>query len=143
MKTQKYKKEVAPYIEGLERLKDIMLNETEFINTYTHYLDNFGEDREFKGICKTVKRPNLKAAMSTAGKQVTKGEGNIVHLMFVKLPGYPFLHATMFIDDRIATLIFFEDIGVGLMTIATPENTDFIRFSEVSHEDLKNLQTVH
>lgn len=128
---------IAPFIERLDLLKQIMLNETNFSTIYTYFLDNLGDDPEFQKIGKTVKRPKLKIIVTKIGKEVT-GTGHITKLILIKTPQYPFIHGPLFIDHCISNLFFFEDINVGLMSILLPSmETHFTRLSYTTEKEIR------
>ena len=143
MKHSKFNQTISPFLKRLDLLKAKLLTETDFRKIYNYFLDNLGEDSEFREIGKAVKRPVLKRLAAQVGKEIT-GTGRITHLILIKVPQYPFLHGPLFVDGCMSQLIFFEDINVGLMALALPNmETHLARLTAMTEEEFKTLKTIN
>ena len=143
MKSAKLRQKIAPFVERLDGLKDKMLQETDFREIYTYFLDNLADDPQFKKIGKEVKRPEIKRLAARIGKEVT-GTGHVTKLILIKVPKYPFLHGPLFVDGCMSNLIFFEDIHIGLMAILLPtRETHFVRVMALTEQEAETLKNVH
>ena len=118
----------------LLKLKDMIVTNEDFSESWDYFFDHFGESRQFMALGKTVKNKLLEAVVEKVAGELYQGSTavTIVKPRLVKLRKYHFVHGSFFIEGRLGALIFFEDIDMGLMSV-TPVSADgpthFMRFS--------------
>uniref|UniRef100_UPI0040568AC5 hypothetical protein n=1 Tax=Candidatus Electrothrix sp. TaxID=2170559 RepID=UPI0040568AC5 len=143
MKPLKANRKLAPFKEQLNILKRKTLTDEEFNETYRYFFDALGDNQKFIDISKPVKRPRLKKILAQLGTEVTKGGGHVTKLMLLKVPYYPLVHGTFFLDQCVSSLFFFEDINTGMAAIMLPSmNTHFTRISYVTEMEASS-STIH
>src|SRR6185437_6351432 len=94
--------------------------------------DHFGEDSDFLALGKPGRNEVLEAFIDALGRQLCGGKCVITNLLLVKVPTTHFIHGGCFINGRLANVIYFEDIEVGLLCLVPAKpggQTMFSRFS--------------
>ncbi len=121
---------MARYKEELEKFKEVLVKNDNFRDIYTYFMDNFGEDPDFLQYGKVKKNPILKQLMKSVAEKLFKKDVEIIHLLLHKIPKTSFVHGPCFINSKMASVFYFEDIRVGMLIVAQFNGeTQFIRFS--------------
>lgn len=146
MKPLKANRKLAGFKEQLDFLRRKTLTDKEFNETYRYFFDTLGDNQKFIDISKPIKRPKLKKILHQVGKEVIKGTGGPCHItkfMLLKVPYYPFVHGSFFLDQCVSSLFFFEDINTGMAAILLPSmETHFTRISYTTEREAQSA-TVH
>jgi hypothetical protein len=118
-------------LANLSTLKQKLVDETNFHSIWDHFMTNFGERREFAGVGQRTSSPLLEAAIGQAAKEVFGTKVPLRNLLLIRLPEQHFIHRPLSLSGRIAKIIYFEDIGVGLLSIGftPPAENRFVRFT--------------
>ncbi len=121
---------MAKFEKELEKFKEVLVKGDNFADIYTHFLDNLGERPDFLQYGKVKKNPQLKQLMEAVAEKLFKREVEIMHLLLHKIPKTSFFHGPCFINGKMASVFYFEDIRVGMLIVAQIDGeTKFIRFS--------------
>lgn len=117
-------------LENLKTLKEKLSTSDRFDEVWNYFFDHFGEQPEFIGQGETTEHEHLKGMLELIGKQFFKKETPVTNLMLSHVPAYQFYHGACFINGTMMTVIYFEDIDMGMVAIAAfTETTTFARFS--------------
>jgi hypothetical protein len=99
-----------------------------------YFLDNFTADPAFFRAGSRTKNPTLKTTISNVAKEVFKEDATITNLILMEIPKYKFFHGSCFIGGKFATVFFFADVDVGLLSVVKSFKTSetmFLRFSSI------------
>lgn len=116
----------------LSTLKQKLIRGTEFQEAQTYFFDHFAEDEEFLSLGQRHEDSLLKALLTTVTSQVFGQETEFDDLLLIRLKEHYFIHGNGIVGGRVATVLYFEDIEQGLLSIVwsfTPPETRFVRFS--------------
>lgn len=101
-------------------LKDKLINGSDFSEVFRFFLDHFGENPEFHDIGELVpEHPLLLSMIEQIGRTMFKqNKLRLVGLHLARLNEYPFIHGGFFINGKVATILYFEEINKGLMAVS-------------------------
>jgi hypothetical protein len=119
-------------LSKLETLKEKLVSAKDFSEVWTWFLDHLGENPEFMGLGERVKDPFLEMVLRQIGQQLFGRPVELHDILFVYLKEHGFVHGALTLEDRPATVFYFQDIKQGLVVIAwslAPTETKFARFS--------------
>ena len=123
-------------------LKDKLLTANDFREPYQYFFDNLGENSIFLDCGKRAKNPLLKKVLTLIGKELFKEDVTVTNLLLVKIRKHHFYHGPCLIQGKMAGVIFFEDIDMGMLSIVRSlksYETSFVRFSSIKMESNKNI----
>ncbi len=132
-------------LSRLEKLKKMIVSAESFGEPWDYFFDHFGEKPEFMTLGKPAKHPVLEAVVEQLAREIYKGESEVTVTkpMLVELAEQKFVHGSFFVQGRMGVLIFFQDIDMGLMSLAaqSPEApTLMMRFSTYMVDGEKAIQ---
>ena len=119
-------------LELLPVLKDKLLHAKQLSEVTTYFFDHFGEDPEFIALGELVRHPFLEAVIGEIGRQMFGKETPPTDLLLTRLADQQFIHGGGAVNGRVISLLFFEDVSVGLLALAAsidPPETKFARFT--------------
>jgi len=118
----------------LSVLKDKLMAAVDFKEPWDYFFENFGEDPEFFKFGKRAKLPILKEVVTKVGQRLFKQEKILVSdFLLTQIARHHFFHGACFIEGKIATILFFDDIDMGLIAI-------FLKGSEISLARFSTVQ---
>jgi len=126
----------------LETLKEKLANAKDFKVSLQYFFDHFGMDPGFIALGRRVENPLLDALILQVGEMLFKRKVKAHDWLLTEIPEYQFLHGGGLIHDRMATLIFFADLNLGLLAIMTGPslgNVLLTRFSLAKIEEGRTL----
>lgn len=119
----------------LATLKEKLRTATEFAEVWRYFLDNFGENREFIGLGEPTRSEFLEAVLGQVGSQLfTTERVTLENVRFIRLPDHHFVHGGCMIKGVLANVLYFEDVGQGVMFVSRsfkPGEVLYARFSGV------------
>ena len=123
--------ETTMNLARLSTLKKKLVNAVEFKTVLNYFLDHFGDHEAFLEIGCKVEDPLLECLIEAAGESLlsrpTRMDG-----AFVMIARHHFIHGAITLDGLPATVLYFQDIRQGMLSVMSngPEGTvHFIRFS--------------
>ena len=128
-------------IKKLSILKDKLVAAKNFKEPWDDFFDNFAEDLEFLQLGKLAKDTLLKEIITKIGEELfgTK-KVSVTNFLMTELEKHHFFHGACFIQGRIASVMFFSDIDMGLIAVSMGgAETSLIRFSSVKIEGSKGV----
>lgn len=106
-------------LKNLDVLKEKMVTVKEFKEAWEYFFDNFADEDRFLDIGKRVKYPDLAKVLETVGQQLLgKPDAKATNFLLIGLVKYNFYHGTFFIDNKLASFIFFKDIDTGMVAVS-------------------------
>ncbi len=120
---EKYQAEIA-------KLKEMLQTEEEFGKVMRYFFDELGDHQDFIDRGKRAKHRLLKDAVQVVAEQVLGENGVVVeHLLLTKLAKSKFYHGGCFVRGRVANVIYFEDIDMGMVGILMSGEASFMHFA--------------
>jgi hypothetical protein len=118
----------------LATLKQKLQSAKSFSDVYTYFLDHFGEDPAFIALGDQAGGdPFLEAVFAEVGRQLFGGHAvTLSEIRWTRLPEHHFLHGGCQMNGKLATVLYFDDVHVGLLAILwcfSPAETKFVRFT--------------
>lgn len=128
-------------LKKLEILKEKMVSAENFKDPWNYFFDHFGENSKFMDLGKRVKFPELTTTLQEVAQQlVMKPDAKITNLFVIGLIKQNFYHGAFFIENRLANFIFFKDISLGMISIASSPRSSNVLFSRFSLTKLKEVK---
>jgi len=106
----------------LDELKEKLGGASNFFPVYEYFLDHFGENPEFISLGDRTDSPFLEAVLAQVGGQLFQKEVEPHGLMLTRLPDQQFIHGACMLRGRLACVIYFEDIQMGLLAVDTAQD---------------------
>ncbi len=128
---------MAKFEKELATLKYMLMTADEFKDVYGYFFDHLGENSDFLKLGKRSKHPLLKKILETVGEQLFGKKVMITKLLLTKIPKHRFYHGPCFINGKMAGVLFFEDIDMGMLSVLMSMETyttHFVRFSSIQME---------
>jgi hypothetical protein len=121
-------------LSGLAEVKRLLHEATDFSTVWDYFLTNFGERAEFMKHGEQVAEDEV---IQFVVREVCKGlfPGQLAVLIrsrLVRIAEHNFVHGTLFLDDRLSGMLYFEDIHKGMMAVcwsSDPPETKYVRFT--------------
>jgi hypothetical protein len=118
-------------LSGLSTLKQQLVDATDFAPVWDYFMTNFGEDPAFMALGERAHCPLLEAIIPHVGQSIFQKKVPVANLLLTRLPEQQFIHGGFMLNGKLATVFYFEDLGVGLLTVALSfaGNTRLVRFT--------------
>ncbi len=116
----------------MAKLKTKLHEAQTFSDVWDFFLTHFGEKREFIALGERGSDPFLETVLAQVGEQLFGRPIRITDMMLTRLPGHGFIHGTVFIEGRLTSAIYFEEIHKGMLAVLwslDPPETKFVRFT--------------
>jgi hypothetical protein len=111
-------------LELLAVLKDKLVHATQFTDVINYFFDHFGEDPEFIDLGEQTRHAFLESVLAEVGYQMFGSRVAVMDLLLTRVPGRHFIHGGGILNGRVATVLYFEDIAVGLIAVASASSAE-------------------
>ncbi|MBI3923777.1 MAG: hypothetical protein HY318_20315 [Armatimonadetes bacterium] len=117
-------------LELLSTLKEKMTRAEDLEGVMMYFYDNFVGQGELPRRSVPVEGSFLEDMLPQTVKGMLHKEVRIKGLRLMAVPQYDFIHGTFWGGDFVGTLIYFEDVEVGVISLSHPvtEDTYVVRF---------------
>ncbi len=122
---------MAHFHYKIEQLKELLQNSDNFSEIFDYFLRELADHENFLQKCKKANHPKLKQIVKQVAQSALQSEVQITRYMLLKFPALPFFHGGFFANGNLASLFFFQDVDMGLMSISLfplSSETRFTRF---------------
>jgi hypothetical protein len=118
-------------LSGLEKLKNILATGKDLSVAFTYFMDHFGENEAFLDLGRPKKNDTLEDLISAAAGAMFGVRVVLQQFLLIAVPKTHFIHGAGMINGMMATVIYFEDIQVGILCVyrGPKGGTLFSRFS--------------
>ena len=119
-------------LQLLETLKQKLGSATDFGDVQSYFFDHFGEDAEFMKLGEATDHPFLEQVFVQVCARLFPSHVVLTRMLFTRLAEQHFVHGGLTINGRLATVMYFEDVQLGMLVIAAPRpgaNNDYVRFT--------------
>lgn len=121
---------------GLTTLRKMVHEAKTFSDVWDYFLTNFGENPEFMSLGEDLTQTKnidfLIQALTEVGRQLFAGKSalRLVGIKLRRIPEAGFIHGTLFMEGRLTSVMYFEEIHKGIFAILwDPPETKFVRFT--------------
>ena len=113
----------------LDTLKQKLISATSFEKVAEYFMDHFGENEEFLDFGERTESPLLESVISQIAKQLFSHEVVPSRLLLVRVPGTTFIHGGFFLEDKVGSVIHFEDAHIGLVSVVWSFRTNETKYA--------------
>jgi hypothetical protein len=114
----------------LDTLKEKLRTSKKFSDIINFFFDEIDRQPGFMKLGEVIEHPFLTSVITQVGAQCFSGNVIVTALLLTRLPEQQFIHGGCMINGQPGTMIYFEDIQMGLFTLAIQgKETKFARFS--------------
>jgi len=116
----------------LGTLKEKLASAKRFSDVLDYFLTHFGEKPGFIALGERARHPFLESLIAQIGGQIFSGNVVVSNLILTQLAEHQFVHGGCAINGCLATVIYFEDVQLGLLSLVMPPptmETKLVRFS--------------
>jgi len=99
-------------------LKNQILVEDNFSECFDYFFTHFGEDMSFHDLGEPSTNSLLPTVLKNLGKNYFGESAKISNYRMTELREHNFVHGTCFIDDKLAMVVYFTDIKMGLASLS-------------------------
>ena len=104
-------------LTGLEKLKTILATGKDLSAAFHYFMDDFGENEAFLDLGKPGPHPLLESLLAAVAGQMFGKKVIAQQLLLIAVPGTKFIHGAGLINGRPITVIYFDDIQVGIAAV--------------------------
>ena len=122
----------------LPTLKEKLINAQDFAEVMHYFFDYFAENEEFLKLGRAQHSSLVEAIAKETASSALQERATVREFRLFRLPKAKLYHGACFVNGRIATLFFFEDIMTGMMAISMGDGTSEIRFVRLTGIPVKN-----
>lgn len=120
-------------LSKLAVLKEKLVEATQFSDVWKYFLDHFGENPEFISLGERVEEhPRLEVAINQIGLRVFKKPLRVRDLLLTRITGHGFIHGGGLVGASLANVLYFEEIGSGMMAIVQSLASTEMRYARFS-----------
>jgi hypothetical protein len=118
-------------LAGLATLKKHLVEADDFARLWDEFMTKYGERRAFMRHGEPYRSPLLETAITAAAAGVMGREVPVRGMMLIRIPEHGFVHGGLQVGGKFANVFYFEDLGVGLLTVVLSDagDTRFARFT--------------
>ena len=119
-------------LSWLAILKTKLMTAKNFGEVTGYFLDHFGDHPAFLDLGVPTPDDFLEQVLTEVAGQLFHKAVAIRDIRLVRLPDHEFVHGGFMVQGKVGTLIYFEDVRKGLISIAwslSPPETKYARFS--------------
>ena len=123
---------MAINLEKFDKLKERVATGKDFLKIFEYFLDRFAEDDKFMRLGRKAKNAKLEGFIAGIAESVLKVKSPRIATMFIEIPEAHFTHGGCDINGRPASVLYFDDIDVGLLVFLPTKPGEpnlFSRFS--------------
>jgi len=123
---------MSGYKQKLKEVKDLLVSADDLSKVYTLFFDSLDVHREFIDLAKPTTSELLEETLKIIGRNIFQKDCAIIDLRLLKLKREHFIHGVGIMNGCITTILYFDDIDVGLAAINTDFASGRITFARLS-----------
>jgi hypothetical protein len=120
--------------EHFSALKEKILGAENFNEPWEYFFDHFSENPAFMNMGKKTQSPFLQSILEEVGERLFRQKVKVTNMMLTEIPQHHFVHGACFVQNRLASVMYFEDAKVGMLSIlgsAQKHEVSMIRFTGI------------
>lgn len=121
-------------VEHFLALKEKILGAENFNEPWEYFFDHFSENPAFMNMGEKTQNPLLQSILEEVGERLFRQKVKVTDMMLTEIPQHNFVHGACFVQGRLASVLFFKDVKVGMLSIlgsARSHEVSMIRFTGV------------
>ncbi len=128
--------------ERIATLRKKLAEATDFLELWEYFLTHFAENPEFHELGRPAEASFLLEVIGELGSKLLNQQAiRISQLMLIEIPEASLFHGACLIEGRLAGLMFFQDLDMGLMALS--EISGKTMLARFSIRNPKGGETVH
>lgn len=117
-------------------LRQLLVQATDFSDVYGYFMDHFGQSPELMTLGEPLSDTTFLEVLELIGSQIIGMKARISQPFLLHLAEHGFIHGVFRLGDHIASVLYFEDVKMGLAAfggLGSEGPSQFARFSLVEH----------
>ncbi len=121
-------------INEANELKKMLVAATDFAEFQSYFFTNFVEKGDFKTLGRVLSAPRARDLLQMIGEayEVSGGKSHFrLSGTLVEIPEAGLIHGAFLVDGRVAAVVYFSDIAMGMCSISSGSmtgQTTYMRF---------------
>ena len=117
-------------LDLFDTLKDRLIGANRFDEIMTYFLDHFADDPQFIELGRRETSGDFQRMVALIGTRALKKKACLEYFVATRIDEKSFIHGGGLLGGRVLTVIYFEDIGTGLIAIdAGRDRLSLLRFT--------------
>jgi len=120
--------------EHFSALKEKILGAENFNEVWEYFFDHFSDNPAFMNMGKKTQNALLRTILEEVGERLFRQKVKVTNMMLTEILQHHFVHGACFVQGRLASVLYFEDVKVGMLSIlssAQKHEVSMIRFTGV------------
>ncbi len=115
-------------------LKKMLVEATDFAEFQNYFFTNFVEKGDFKTLGRVLSAPRARDLLQMIGEAYEASGGNSRFRLsgtLIEIPEAGMIHGAFLVDGRVAAVVYFADIAMGMCSISSGSmtgQTTYMRF---------------
>ncbi len=121
-------------VEHFSALKEKITGSENFNEVWQYFFDHFSDNPAFINMGKKTQSAFLQSILEEVGERLFRQKVKLTNVMLTEIPQHHFVHGACFVQGRLASVMYFEDVKVGMLSIlssAQSHEVSMIRFTGV------------
>ncbi len=120
-------------LDRLQELKQKLVQENDFSEIWSFYMDHFADHPEFIEVGEPVRDDFLEAVLPQICQEIFYRGIQVSDLLLIYIAEHQFFHGPFQVEGRIGGMIYFQDAKVGLLAVSADfPPTDAVKYSRFS-----------
>ena len=103
--------------EYFSTLKEKVLTAENFDEVWQYFFDHFSDNPRFIDMGQKTENSFLQSILEGVGERLFRKKGEVTNMLFVKIPQHRFIHGACCIQGRMASVMYFEDVKLGILSV--------------------------
>jgi hypothetical protein len=120
--------------EDFLALKEKILRAENFNEAWEYFFAHFSENPAFMSMGEKTRSPLLQSILEEVGERLFRQKVKVTNMMLTEISQHNFVHGACFVQSRLASVMYFKDVKVGMLSILGSVQThevSMIRFTGV------------
>jgi hypothetical protein len=113
----------------LDTLKSQLLQATDFLPVFDYFMTHFGENPQFMTMGERTRHAVVEATIAETFQRLYGTPLPAGQLLLTLLPKQRFVHGGGFFDGKVVTVLYFDDLQMGLLAVAMPFGSSEIKLA--------------
>lgn len=123
---------MSGYRKKLDELKSMLVKAEDFSTVQSFFFDHVTCHKTFVQASKPAKNDKLEEILKLIGGQVMGKECSLTGLMMLEVREHSLFHGGVFMNGRIATIIYFSDIDIGMVAVNRGPGPSQMSFARIA-----------
>ena len=119
-------------LKQLDVLKQKLATSSDFMEPWRYFLDYFAEDASFMRLGDRHEGTDLEGVIAAISRKLLSQEVSVDQALLTEIEGHEFVHGVCVVGGKMAGVIFFKDIDLGLLAITVSNRSGEVLLSRFS-----------